>query len=257
MPRIAVDGHQVRYRSFGREEGGPPLVLIHGAAGAQYVWLEQRRLSVREVITLDLPGHGGSDPPLPEVSVERYADLVARFLSELGHERFLPVGHSMGGAIALTLAIDHPERVEALVLMATGARLPVSDLVFQALDQGLDSFGELLLSAAYSPRTDPALLRRFATGPLQVDLAQARADFEACASFDVRHRLDEVVVPTLVLAGDQDHLISAGRARQLAAGIPSSRLCWVEGAGHMLMQEMSEEVNDALRRFLLELGERG
>jgi 3-oxoadipate enol-lactonase/3-oxoadipate enol-lactonase/4-carboxymuconolactone decarboxylase len=250
MPTITVHGHALRYRVHGAPTPRPPVVLIHGAAGGQYVWLEQRHLPGCQVITLDLPGHGRSAPPLPAVTIDAYADLVAAFAQTLGHERFVAVGHSMGGAVALTLALDRPDRVAALGLLATGARLPVSDLVFAAMDTSFDQLGELFAQTAYAPGTDRALVARFTAGPLQVTPEIARADFEACAAFDVRARLQEVTAPTLILAGAEDQLMSAGRARQLAAGIAGSRLELVADAGHMVMQEQPARVNAALTEFL-------
>jgi 3-oxoadipate enol-lactonase/4-carboxymuconolactone decarboxylase len=91
---------------------------------------------------------------------------------------------------------------------------------------------------------------RFTAGPLQVTPELARADFEACAAFDVRTRLPGVTAPTLILAGSEDQLVGAGRTRQLAAGIAGSRLEVVADAGHMVMQEQPARVNAALTEFL-------
>ncbi len=250
MPTTIIDQYEIRYRVHGERTQAPPLVLIHGAAGGQYVWLQQRRIDAAQVVTLDLPGHGGSHPALSDVNIGHYANLVAAFATTLGHEQFIPVGHSMGGAVALTLALDHRARIPALVLLATGARLPVSDFVFAAIDTSFDQLGELFAQTAYAPTTDSRLVARFTTGPLQVSRDQARADFEACARFDVRQRLEKIAVPTLLIAGDKDQLVSAGRMGQLAAGIIDSRIRTVPNAGHMVMQEQPATVNGAIGEFL-------
>jgi 3-oxoadipate enol-lactonase len=250
MPTTTIENHELRYRVYGDATNAPPLVLLHGAAGGQYVWLEQRRLATAQVITLDLPGHGGSQPALASVEICRYAELVAAFTSALGHERFIPVGHSMGGAVALTLALDFPARIPALVLIATGARLPVSEFVFAAIDTSFDQFGELLAQTAYAPQTDRALVKRFTTGPLQTSRDQARADFETCVLFDVRGRLEEIAVPTLLIAGAQDQLVSTGRMMQLASGLADCQLRTIPDAGHMVMQEQPDAVNQAIQAFV-------
>lgn len=250
MPTTTIEDHEIRYRVHGELSDAPPLVMIHGAAGGQYVWLEQRRLAAAQVITLDLPGHGGSHPALATVEIGRYADVVAAFATALGHQRFVPVGHSMGGAVALTLALEHPARIPALVLLATGARLPVSDFVYATIDTSFEQLGELLAQTTYAPQTDRALVARFTGGPLQVTREQARADFEACARFDVRQRLGDIAVPTLILAGAEDQLVGAGRMAQLASGIADSQLHTIPDAGHMLMQEQPVKVNGAMQAFL-------
>lgn len=249
MPTVTIARQEIRYRVYGKPTPRPPLVLIHGAAGGQYVWLQQRGLAGGRVLTLDLPGHGRSTPGSEPVEIERYAAVVADFASTLGHARFIPVGHSMGGAVALTLALEHPARIPALALLATGARLKVSDFVFAAIATSFEQLGELLAQTAYAPQTDPALVERFTAAPLQVTREQAQADFEACAGFDVRHRLAEISAPTLVLAGAQDQLVSAGRIQQLVAGLAASELHTIEDAGHMLMQEQPTVVNRTLERF--------
>lgn len=250
MPTTTLQDGEIRYRVHGEPSNAPPLVLIHGAAGGQYVWLEQRRLAGAQVITLDLPGHGGSHPAPAQVEIGWYAELVAAFVTAVGYARFVPVGHSMGGAVALTLALEHPTRIPALVLLATGARLPVSDFVYAAIDADFDQLGELLAQTAYAPQTDRALVARFTRGPLQVSRAQARADFEACARFDVRQRLGDICAPALVLAGAQDQLVSAGRIGQLASGIADCQLRTIPDAGHMLMQEQPSEVNGTIEAFV-------
>jgi len=250
MPTATIDSYQIRYRVYGEPTDAPPLIMIHGAAGGQYVWLQQRQMATAQVITLDLPGHGGSQPAPATVDIGRYAELVAAFATALGHERFIPVGHSMGGAVALTLALEHATRIEALVLISTGARLAVSDFVFAAIDTSFEQLGDLMAQTAYAPQTDRALVARFTTGPLQVSRDLARADFEACTRFDVRQRLGEIAAPTLLIAGAQDQLVGAGRTAQLAAGIVDCQLHTIEDAGHMVMQEQPTAVNEAIGAFV-------
>jgi len=250
MPTTTLKLGEIRYRVHGEPSDAPPLVLIHGAAGGQYVWLEQRRLACAQVLTLDLPGHGASHSAATEVEIGRYAEVVAAFVSEVGYATFVPVGHSMGGAVALTLALEHPARIPALVLIATGARLPVSDFVYAAIDAGFDQLGELLAQTAYAPQTERALVARFVNGPLQVSRAQAKADFDACARFDVRKRLGDIRAPTLVLSGAQDQLVGAGRIAQLASGIADCQVRTIQDAGHMVMQEQPAEVNEAIETFV-------
>ncbi len=116
-------------------EGGwqktPPLVLIHGTGGDHLSWPpEIRRLAGARVFTLDLPGHGKSKGPGFQ-SIGDYAESVIGFINAADLSRAVFCGHALGGAIALRLAIDHPQRVAGIGLISTGARLPVAPGVLE------------------------------------------------------------------------------------------------------------------------------
>jgi pimeloyl-ACP methyl ester carboxylesterase len=252
MPFATLDDSRIRYRLTGPAAAAPPLVLVHGAAGAHYVWLEQLDGLAGELrmLALDLPGHGGSPAPPAPLDIAGHARIAAALTRTLGIGPAVWVGHSMGGAIALTAALHHPAQVCGLGLLATGARLPVAEPVFEALGQGLDAFAGLLALTAYGPTSSPEVIQRYTNGPIQASLDTVRADFEACQRFDVRGRLAEIAVPALVLGGEADALVGQGRLRQLAAGLPRAHLEILAGAGHMVMQEQGAAVNATLRALL-------
>src|SRR5947209_14112391 len=104
-----------------------PLVCIHGAGDSARIWREQTACFGARAHALDLPGHGARPDSLPaEVSVLDYARIVAQTIHhELHLERPILVGHSMGGAIALTLGLNHPHELGGLILIGTGARIRV------------------------------------------------------------------------------------------------------------------------------------
>ena len=108
----------------------PPIVFIHGAGGNYLHWPpEIRRLTGQRIFAPDLPGHGKSDG-VGRQSIDDYAQCILDFLDALHIHKAILIGHSMGAAIALTLALDHPRRVLALGLIGGGARLKVSpDLI--------------------------------------------------------------------------------------------------------------------------------
>ena len=108
------------------DKGSPAVVLIHGAGGTHLHWpYNLRRLNNHRVFAPDLPGHGKS-AGLGKQSVEKYAETIADWMNAIGLDQALMVGHSMGGAIAQTLAVRYPEMVTGLVLIGTGARLEVN-----------------------------------------------------------------------------------------------------------------------------------
>jgi pimeloyl-ACP methyl ester carboxylesterase len=236
-----------------REQGGKgsfPLVLVHGAGGSRLNWPpELRRLFGATIYTLDLPGHGRSSGDGWD-AIEGYAADAVAFLDGVGIERAIVVGHSMGGAIALTMALDSTERVAGLVLVATGARLRVAPSILERISTDFETALDIITRYAWSPEALSNL----------VDLGRERlreagpdvllGDLIACDRFDVMGRLEEVDVPTLVVAGSADRLAPAKYAHYLAEHIPGARLVIVEGAGHMVMLERSLEVVAAVCAFL-------
>jgi pimeloyl-ACP methyl ester carboxylesterase len=222
---------------------------VHGAGGSRLLWPPQlRRLPGATVYTLDLPGHGRSGGAACD-TVTGYAEAVAAFLDEADIERAVIAGHSMGGAIALTLALDFPDRVAGLVLIATGARLRVAPAILEGIRLNFRSSVELVSRSAWSPTADPALVERGRRALLEAGPAVLLGDFVACDHFDVMERLGKIAAPTLVIAGSDDMLAPPKYARFLAEHISAARCEIVADAGHMVMLERPAEVTQAVREL--------
>ena len=104
----------------------PPLLLLHGAGGTHLNWpAEIRRLAGYEIYAVDLPGHGKSEGH-GEQTIAGYAQGIISWMDSVQLYRAFLIGHSMGGMIALQLALDSPQRVSGLGLVSSGARLPVN-----------------------------------------------------------------------------------------------------------------------------------
>jgi pyruvate dehydrogenase E2 component (dihydrolipoamide acetyltransferase) len=118
---VEVGGRTLQYLKIGEGEG-PPVLLLHGFGGDINIWVfNQEALAEagRTVYALDLPGHGQSSKDVGEGNVDSFVDVVAGFMDEIGIEKAHFVGHSMGGAIAGSFALAHPDRVASLVLVAS------------------------------------------------------------------------------------------------------------------------------------------
>ena len=225
----------------------PTLVLIHGAGGSRLHWPgELRRLPGATVYTLDLPGHGRSEGQGCD-TIAGYAEAVVEFLDTLEVERAIIAGHSMGGAIAQTLALDSPDRVAGLVLVATGARLRVAPAILEGIRSDFEGSVELVTRFAWSPEAPPALTELGRQALLETGPDVLLSDFSACDHFDVIGRMGEIEVPTLVITGTADQLTPPRYARFLAEHIPDARLVLVEGAGHMVMLERPAQVAKTVR----------
>jgi pimeloyl-ACP methyl ester carboxylesterase len=250
MPYVETSSGTIFYTVNGEPSAGPALVLLHGAGGSRLNWTSDlRRLSGATVYTLDLPGHGRSGGGGRD-AIEGYAADVAAFFGAVGIERAVLVGHSMGGAIALTMALDSPERVPGLVLVATGARLRVAPSILERISIDFEAAVDIITRYAWSQEAPPELVdlgrERFREAGPDVLLG----DLTACDRFDVMERLGEIDVPALVVAGSADRLVPAKYAHYLAEHILGARLAIVEGAGHMVMLERPVEVARAVQHFL-------
>lgn len=234
---------------------GPPLVLVHGAGGTHEHWpSEVRTLPGRRVLALDLPGHGSAPGPAL-TSIGAYARAVVGLLDALGVPVAVLAGHSMGGAVALTAALDAPSRVAGLALLGTGARLRVSPAVLQATADpaALAAGAATMADFSFGTLAGDELRRVFVADVLACPPGVAHGDFVACDVFDVMARLGEIRAPTLVVCGSEDRLTPPKYSQFLRDHIAGARLELVPGAGHMVMLEAPGRVAAALEGFLASL----
>jgi pimeloyl-ACP methyl ester carboxylesterase len=246
----------IHYREYqGGVKGKAPLVLIHGAGGSLMHWpSEIRNMPSVNTLAIDLPGHGRSRGT-GERSIRSYSHPMIAFLDELGIKKAVFAGHSMGGAIAQTLYLEHPERVLGLILVGSGAKLRVHPEIIQfcANEATFPKAVSMVMEWAFSQQASKRLVelagQRLAETPPNV----VEGDFLACDSFDVMDRLEGIRVPTLVICGEEDILTPVHYSEFLAERIPKAHLEIVPKAGHMVMLEQPATVAKLIREFLMEL----
>lgn len=267
MPFADRGTHRLAWEALGRAEA-PPLLLLMGMGFSARAWgpLPARLADAYRVVVADNRGTGASTAPLGLFRLSDLADDAAAVLDAAGAAPAAVFGISMGGMVALELALRHPRMVRALVLGATfsGWRPSVGagPAVLAALAAGsfLSRAGRhgLVARALVSDRMRREEYGRFAAWMETVGrgapglVAQQAL---AVARFDVTPRLSELRVPTLVLAGEEDRLVPPENSRRLADAIPGARLVLLPGAGHGFPLERTEETEAELRRFLSEAGQ--
>jgi pimeloyl-ACP methyl ester carboxylesterase len=240
--------------SAGRSDA-PPVLFIHGAGGGSLHFAELLRALGRErrCYALDLPGHGGSAPyvewPDDEALLERYVETAAAFAERVGLGRFMLAGHSMGGALAQLFALRYPDRLSGMALLATSAYLRVSRALMTMLDDYFDSLPQTFAQSSYSSATDPSAVARFAAEQLQCDKRTLLSDFRACNRFDVRDRLGEIELPTVVVSAVDDLMTPPKLQQRLADNLQRARLVTVPRAGHFVYRERPEPVLEAIRQL--------
>ncbi len=230
----------------------PPVLLIHGAGGTHLNWPAQiRRLSGHRILALDLPGHGKSKS-IGCQSIQDYADEVLRLMKALKLPSAIMVGHSMGSAIALSLAIYHPKHVLGLGLVGSGAKLRVDRALVDlaANPASFLSAIKLVTQKAYSPSTSHRLTELGAQRLSETRPAVLSGDFIACDAFDVLEHVGRVSVPAVIICGKDDQMTPLRRSEFLRDQIADAELHVVQDAGHMVMLEKPDEVAELLREFL-------
>ena len=251
MPSLNVAGQRVQYVHRSSVPGGaPPVVFIHGAGGTHQNWLLQvGDLPQTSTFAPDLPGHGHSEGAGRD-AIPAYADWLVAFLDVAGQDRAVLVGHSMGGAIALDVALRYPDRVAGLGLVATGARLRTAPGLLEMIQQDAEGAIRLISDWAFGPEI-PEWMKQLgqrqmaATSP---DILYG--DFLACDAFNLMGQLGEITTPTSVICGTHDRLTPPKYSVYLRDEILEAELHLVEEAGHMVMVEKPVPVLKALSDLL-------
>lgn len=230
----------------------PPVVFVHGAGGTHLHWPPQsRRIEGYRIYAPDLPAHGRSEG-LGSQTIGGYARAVVDLLDALKLNAAVIVGHSMGGGIALSLALDYPKRVLGLGLIGTGARLRVAPQLLDAASRA-ETFPDavkLINEWEFSPSVNPRLKQLARQRMSEMRPAVLHGDFLACNQFDVMNRLHEIHVPALILCGVDDQMTPAKYSDHLHTQLSGSRLVVIPEAGHMVMLEQPLTFTLALTEFL-------
>ncbi len=233
-----------------REGKGERCVFIHGAGGSGLSWFFQKPLSESmEVIFLDLPGHGQSSGPTPD-RIEDFMDAVYGSLISANVDSCFVVGHSMGGAIAMTLALAHSEIVKGLVLAGTGAKLKVLPEFLEGMLKDKERTLRAIIDAAFGREADSAMKENGLKEMMKCDALTLYNDYTACDRFDAMGMVENIAVPALMLCGRSDLLTPPRYSEYLYHKIKGSDIGLIEGAGHIVMIEKPGEFNAAVVNFV-------
>jgi pimeloyl-ACP methyl ester carboxylesterase len=260
-------GARIRYFVGG---DGPPVVLVHGLGGAASNWIDVAPALARRrrVLVPDLPGHGGSTPLPAAPTLNPFADVVAAIAEREGMIPAAVVGHSLGGVVALRLALRRPDVVQALVLAAAagissrtrGREAALTALVLTRPARAVAPFRGLVARVpwlrypvfGYFEASDPAALspaavEGFLAGPaLHTDVVAAE---RALVADDPRPDLGGVRCPCLVLWGARDHMVPVDDALEYARRLRAP-LRIVADCGHLLIGERPAACVAAVESFL-------
>lgn len=235
-----------------QEKKRPPVILIHGAGGNHLSWPPQiRRLAEYRVYALDLPGHGKSEGT-GRHSIEEYAEDIILFMKELKLGSAVFAGISMGGAVALTLALKYPRKVLGLALFGCGAKLRVAPKTFEDLGNAntFESGVQDVNANCFSANAPQNLVDLSLRAMLETRPSVLLGDFMACNEFDVTERISAIKKRTLIVCGSEDKMTPPRLSENLRDSLKNSTLQVVEGAGHIVMAEQPDVTSKILNDFL-------
>jgi pyruvate dehydrogenase E2 component (dihydrolipoamide acetyltransferase) len=254
---IEAKGRRFRYLALGEGEG-PPIIFLHGFGGDLNNWQYNQEALAESHATyaVDLPGHGGSSKDLGpgHVHIGALAAAMLDFLDAKGIGKAHLVGHSLGGAVALDLALNHAERVASATLICSAGLGPEINMDY------IDGFMQAKRRKQLQPVlemlvADPAMISREMIEDVLkfkrldgVETALGRIIDDTFAggrqALELTGRLGELKVPVQVIWGREDRIIPARHAEGLPAGLKVHVLA---GAGHMVHMEKAPEVNQLIR----------
>jgi pimeloyl-ACP methyl ester carboxylesterase len=264
LASIPVDGVRIAYRRVGV---GPPLLLLNGFAATSADWdpsFIHGVASSNELILLDHRGIGNSTDDGKPFDITQLADDAAHAMETLGFDRISMLGWSMGGFVAQTLALQHPNRVNKLILLSTDAGGTEADLASATVwSQLIDMSGtpheqaRRLLSLLFPSDVAESFYREFgdivaaARARLSPDLTNRQASaMDPWHRNGVANRLEELRAPALIATGTDDIVIPPSNALKLVNAIPRAWLAQFPRGGHAFMAQYPRPLADLINGFL-------
>ncbi|MGD1221781.1 alpha/beta fold hydrolase [Streptomyces krungchingensis] len=255
MPQLEVDGAALTYDDEGPRDGdGVPLVFVHGWTANRHRWDHQMAhfSESRRVIRLDLRGHGESSGAGVRTIAELAKDVLA-LLDHLKVERFVLIGHSMGGMISQTIALSHPERVERMVLVNSISRMTYSRgrglLMAASTLAPFKLFIAANIQRAFAPGHPREEIREYVRASGDTPREVVMTLYGAMRAFDVLDRVGEIRTPTLMVHGYHDIQLPVSQMLRMAKAYPDAVVRIVD-AGHELPVEKPEELTAAVDGFV-------
>lgn len=246
----------LNYHRYGT---GPAFIVQHGFLGGGGYFAPQMAAlgHAFDVIAPDLPGFAGSCEQDSVTSIEALSAAQVGLLDQLGIDSFNLLGHSMGGMVALQTALDHPKRVEKLVLYATGSsgNLPGRFETFDETARKVEAGGVAAIAeavtATWFAACENAPMYPFCLNCGAGTTTEAvKGALSAFKVWDVSDRLHELKMPVLVISGDRDRSYALNGIVQLAKSIGNAEMCLLPGGAHCVHLEQGDQFNAAITRFL-------
>jgi len=258
MASLMRDGVRLAYEEAG-EANGPVIVFVHGwtCDRSHFAPQVERFSGEYRCIAVDLRGHGESDAPVQEYTIDGFADDVAWMCDELGVPEAVVVGHSMGGAVVLALSRARPDLVRALALLDPAILFPpdVQALASRTAaafgaEGGMEVVRQFEAQQFFTASSDAALKQRLIDAACCTPQHVVASAFRHVATWDATPALAALQAP-LLYVGAEPQITDIARLRELAPRVMMGNTI---GSGHFHQLEVPEQVNAMLSRFLAVAG---
>ena len=224
------------------------LIFVHGSGACGDIWRYQTNYFPNSD-AVNLPGH-----PDGQVlnSVEECADWLKKYITGKGYKDVVLVGHSLGGAIALTCALRYPRELKGIIIIGSGARLRVHPMFLAPCEEAIKGnprdwyqLVEEIYSSTPEDYKREIVKKQKAIGP-----AVMLNDFLCCDKFDIMDQVHEIKLPALIICGELDAMTPVKYSNYLGAKLANSRVVIIPKATHLALAEKPEAVNKAIEEFV-------
>ena len=255
MPFFQHKGIQLHYVDVDKRADKTtcvPLLFVHGAGSSHLAWSVQLRALPDEfrLIAIDLSGHGKSEATEGDLSIEEhFAEEVSSLVKHLGLNDFVLVAHSMGGGVAMAYTLKEAVvKPLGLVLVDTSSDLDLTKLGVGLAKDTIQDRIRLFKNEYFEEITD---VKKAESRLLSANPQVMIRDLAACNSFDITDQLGLINIPTFVIVGENDDVISPAIAKKLETALPRADIAVVKKADHAPMQEQPVMFNILLRKFVI------
>lgn len=254
MAQVQLKDFKMHYVEHGT---GPELIVfVHGFISTQLWWqptLERLPASLR-AFAIDLRACGESEHIETNHELAQYADDLQQFVEQVGAQKFILVGHSMGGAIAMQYALNHQDKLKALVLVdpmaAYGTRIPPDITAWINAQQGNPEGIRQIILGAFATPPSGEYLEKLVEDGVRWSRSIYLGTMDDMARFSISDRLPEIKIPTLVTWGDKDTVIPFSAIVDIFTKIPGCALEVWHGVGHSGPIEIPDRFVELLTRFI-------
>lgn len=226
------------------------ILFIHGAGGSSATWFMQLKglSSKHHIVAIELNGHGKSPDRAEDDILQSYLDDVHKVVTKF--ERPFLAGHSMGGALAQLYALNHSENISGIILVGTGAKLRVTPIVFNLLDNDFEGYVEAVGNFMFYEDTSDEMIEASKHEVRKCPVQIIRRDFELCDKFDIMEKVKEIKTHTLIIVGESDVMTPVKYSQYLKNEIEGSVLQVIEKAGHSVMLEKFGIFNEIVANWV-------
>ncbi|MFX1496010.1 MAG: alpha/beta fold hydrolase [Promethearchaeota archaeon] len=258
MPFVSITNLKIFYSENTIQ--GIPILFIHGWLGSSNEWIYQICYfnSKRHIIILDLPGFGKSSKPNTKYSIEFFSNQILEFLKIIGYNEVILVGHSLGGMIALNIAIKNKDLVKKLILISTSASFTSSykdkiilflvNLIFKILYK---KFLKSIVHQIVSNTNDNTEFKKLYLNALKLPKSIVLSTFKNMTrKYHLYNKNLIVHQSTLIIYGNKDKIIDKSMLNNLKDLIPNSEMIVIDNGTHRVMVDNHKEINELIEKFI-------